>query len=400
MNCNGAFRFHKVGQGLFYSGILNGGAGKSNPTFSFVYDCGSESSKVFRDREIDDYKALLPYRKALGGKALDLLVISHLHDDHVNGLDHLLKGVKVDTVVMPYTCDKLLLLAQLESQNDEEFLQDFYADPINWFVERGVQRIVLLGADRREGERRRAGEDMEAETGDRFSTRIRPDGILGIEVVDGTQVVYYKHELNMLCRDFFWMFQFENLELDRENLNKYIQTMEAYKQSKGQELINVLGNKQLRNELKEEIKGACGNMLNRTSVVMEHGPTKVHLAHIVCNPLKCICGGEVVCQEACVSCMHEWPMTILTGDMELEDQEEMELLRADPCKRCLVLQYPHHGSRNNDISKFIQRFPYVIVLSYGITNRYGHPDAIPLRSLGNTAHVNERKSFDYQIFIE
>lgn len=68
MRIKGTFRFHKVGQGLFYSGILNTGAGRSNRVFNFVYDCGSESPKIFCDREIDDYKMLLPSRRTSGGK--------------------------------------------------------------------------------------------------------------------------------------------------------------------------------------------------------------------------------------------------------------------------------------------------------------------------------------------
>lgn len=147
MNINGAFRFHNIGQGLFYSGLLNKSDSNSQSTFSFVYDCGTFSSKTLLRQEIDAYKLLLPGVRNSRNKKLDLLIVSHLHDDHVNGLEYLLKDVDVETVVMPYVDDGLKLLARLESASDNEFLQTFYLDPVAWFISKGVRRILLLGSD-------------------------------------------------------------------------------------------------------------------------------------------------------------------------------------------------------------------------------------------------------------
>lgn len=88
MNINGAFKFHNVGQGLFYSGILSRKDNGIRNIFSFVYDCGTDSVASFLQREIDDYKLLLPTTGIIKHKKLSLLVISHLHDDHVNGLEY------------------------------------------------------------------------------------------------------------------------------------------------------------------------------------------------------------------------------------------------------------------------------------------------------------------------
>lgn len=94
MPVTGSFRFHPVGQGLFYSGLLNGWRRHERGTFSFVYDCGSTSSREFLYREIDDLKLLLPLAGSRKSRRLDLLVISHLHDDHVNGLERLLSDLE------------------------------------------------------------------------------------------------------------------------------------------------------------------------------------------------------------------------------------------------------------------------------------------------------------------
>lgn len=129
----------------FFSGILNQKSNNNQRIFTFVYNCGSESAKDFLKREMDDYKLLLSNIK--GKKHLNLLVISHLHDDHINGLKSLLQDFDIDNVVMPYVNDGLKLLASLESSGTDEFLQSFYADPVAWFISRGVRKIFLLGAE-------------------------------------------------------------------------------------------------------------------------------------------------------------------------------------------------------------------------------------------------------------
>ncbi len=92
----GTFRFHPVGQGLFYSGLIQKPEEGNFRQFSFVYDFGTSSScrRSFW-REVDDFKGLLPCWKN-GKKRLDLLIVSHLHDDHVNGL-YLFKDLESTT---------------------------------------------------------------------------------------------------------------------------------------------------------------------------------------------------------------------------------------------------------------------------------------------------------------
>ena len=125
MAMRGTFRFHPVGQGLFYSGLIQKTTDGNFRQFSFVYDCGSTSSHRFLRREVDDFKELLPLWKN-GKKRLDLLVVSRLHDDHVNGLEYLLRDVEVDTVIMPFMEQELQPLAWTESPGQES-LRDFYA---------------------------------------------------------------------------------------------------------------------------------------------------------------------------------------------------------------------------------------------------------------------------------
>jgi len=85
------FKFYNVGEGLFYRGSLN------NHAFEFVYDCGSEIK--YSHETIDNIlrNDFIPKRN------LDLLVISHLHKDHTNGIQQLIVYTgKPKKIILPY----------------------------------------------------------------------------------------------------------------------------------------------------------------------------------------------------------------------------------------------------------------------------------------------------------
>ena len=120
-----------VGQG----GLCEGALETAETTTRWIYDCGSnqydrlrsELNKVHRD--------------------LDLVFLSHLDDDHVNGLDYLIRSKDVVEVVLPYLEDheRLLILAQAAAQErlSSQFAT-FISDPVAWLRDRGVERITLL----------------------------------------------------------------------------------------------------------------------------------------------------------------------------------------------------------------------------------------------------------------
>ena len=78
-----------VGQGFFHAGWV--GFQEAEERFFYVYDCGAMNKFASaRDREIKKLNALVGE-----GARLDLLVISHMHADHVNGIDALVTDGKL-----------------------------------------------------------------------------------------------------------------------------------------------------------------------------------------------------------------------------------------------------------------------------------------------------------------
>jgi hypothetical protein len=105
--------FHPVGQGAFYSELFTND--KNGETlFSFVFDCGSRGGSKALKKQIDAFK------ENLRDSCIDLLIISHFHADHINGLTKLLEGVSVFKTVIPMLSDELILVARVQNylQND------------------------------------------------------------------------------------------------------------------------------------------------------------------------------------------------------------------------------------------------------------------------------------------
>ena len=87
---NSNFQLWPVGQGLFYSGRIR----KEDKPFDFIYDCGGD--KLIISKIVDDYMYY-------SSKEIDMLVISHFDEDHINGLPYLLDKVKkIKKIFIPY----------------------------------------------------------------------------------------------------------------------------------------------------------------------------------------------------------------------------------------------------------------------------------------------------------
>jgi len=90
---------HPVGQGFFHSGLLSEDGVRQ---LFYIYDCGAMQRYANeRIRQIDRHISFLGARSTL-----DLLFLSHIHANHLNGVERLLDsttGLQVDTIVLSLT---------------------------------------------------------------------------------------------------------------------------------------------------------------------------------------------------------------------------------------------------------------------------------------------------------
>ena len=131
-------RFHAVGQGCFYSGEIFC-APNSDP-LRIVYDCGSETAGDALEREVDVFHQIIHDAK------LDVLVLSHLDADHVNGLTLLLdNGLTARNVFLPYLtpAQRAIAAAGAGDEADPDYFE-LLADPVGFLEGRGVENIIFV----------------------------------------------------------------------------------------------------------------------------------------------------------------------------------------------------------------------------------------------------------------
>lgn len=87
--------FHAVGHGTFLTGTL---ISDDRSIFRWVYDCGSKRSIA-----INNALSRTDSWHLWKDGSIDLLVLSHFDDDHINGLESLLRRHKVRCLVLPYS---------------------------------------------------------------------------------------------------------------------------------------------------------------------------------------------------------------------------------------------------------------------------------------------------------
>lgn len=107
-------------------------------SFSFVYDCGTSGAATGLKNSISEYKKLV-------GQRLDLLAISHFHQDYVSHIPELVEGLELGTVVIPFVRPelRLLLAAQYEGiENDDDRIR-LYGDPAMYFMALGAESVLV-----------------------------------------------------------------------------------------------------------------------------------------------------------------------------------------------------------------------------------------------------------------
>ena len=117
-------RYHyPIGQGTFSAQIIKGWGAQNMYVF---YDCGSDSGVNRIPTCVNNlYEKLNPNRK---DKAkIDLLVISHLDRDHVNGVSKLIELFDVKKIVIPYMSKIEKIMLALDSPSGSSMLhgQDY-----------------------------------------------------------------------------------------------------------------------------------------------------------------------------------------------------------------------------------------------------------------------------------
>lgn len=134
--------FHAVGNGTLFSGQIQNI--QNSEVFNWLYDCGSTSLKT-----IGNTLTNLP-NWFQSHNTIDMLVISHFDNDHVNGLEILLKNFYVKKLVLPFTewPQSIREISILGKKGIAPSIALFQLNPVKWLqlngFENRINEIVLV----------------------------------------------------------------------------------------------------------------------------------------------------------------------------------------------------------------------------------------------------------------
>lgn len=408
------FKFHPIGQGCFYTGkiVLNN---TNHIEFNFVYDCGTDSKMSFLENEIDIYKA------SLSKKTIDLLIISHFDQDHVNGIIRLLSGIKCERLIIPYynPIERLLVFTTL-LESDDEYIQ-MLQSPINFFSNDrfNIEEIIIIGSPEDENGifTNKNPDDIPPKLFDEIDF----EGLKNIEfkadfiaisekkkILDEIEAIEGKlkntQKLNFLnfnsVKINFWEFVFYLKKHENDILiNKFQKDVDIILDRENIKLLDMF-DEDFIIQLKDAYRQYFGKDLNNTSLVTYHGP----IANFK-NHYNYFSKFSNYFHEYTQNCMG----SLLTGDINIKSKLQSKKMIdyfAGLIPKVCFFQVPHHGAKANwnfNVPNGLNFFNNYII-NHGV-GRIHHPsvDVVQYIKTNNTIasiHLNnEAQDFEYGFHI-
>lgn len=397
------FKFHGVGQGLFYSGsIIN----QNSRNFNFIYDCGTDTSDINLESKI----AKCFYRTK-DGNVIDCLFISHFHKDHISGVPYILKHYKVKNIFIPGLSPEEMVLACINSGiNAASELYYMITNPIEYFENHSAENIFFIEPENEEenysnlNNYNKELEDFYV-SGEILPKRENADSYYSSSHINA----FSCRKLNIEPYRTDWIFKIYQ-DYDREQQKIIVSFMESvYRLYSDIPLKDDMENAVKNKEFIKEINHICKKVkkdINQNSLVLYHSPIEKtqpdaceiyseHNHHRCCN------------YPCCKHRLKKYPATLLTGDINLNTLKNCgndfeNFIRKAPNK-IGFFQIPHHGSVHNTNISLLKKLlpPYIeMFCSYGIVNRYHHPSAYAIHQLmtgscSSIHHIVEHSDCEY-----
>ena len=332
-----------VGQGAFYVEKFKNGK-------NIVYDCGSIGNREKIDTLIEKC-----FEK---NEVIEAIFISHLDEDHMNGVGKLLEKCKVKRICFPLITEEMkqtlkikIMIEEIMENSYSEFVKEFIENPevsikkIKEDME--IELIEILPNDEQdiveENNKKIDGEDTKNKKIKRIKKKSGEDIAKEIK-----ELKYNENKWELIPYNFKQetrIIEFEkNLEKEFGKKISLKEVEEIWKK-----------NEDNRKKIKKVYKDLKGG-LNTNSMTLFSGIRQNKKD--CCNRLSCIK----------VGCLY-------TGDYNANGNEKWESLKQAYKKYCKwigMIQVPHHGSSCNCNDTLISK-KAVYFLSAGEKNSYKHP---------------------------
>jgi ribonuclease BN (tRNA processing enzyme) len=385
------FDFRPIGQGLFFTGKFKHVS--SRKSFTMVYDCGHSTCNTnasYIDAEIDEF--VLEIRDKI-----DMLVISHFHEDHINKITELLKkchGAK--EVYLPYLSedDKYLYLVDLlfEGNSDKESVRSFINDPITSLQKLEVEHINFIHhSDKPDDSGNSATDPKPFDDNPEFNFKVNKylEDNNEIPESDKQENVHHHYDSGYIELNHFWQFKFFNKKIDVSLLSNFKTKLKSLLKTPNDptqaEITNALSSSRItiQNLKSVYVKVFGSTKLNDTSMLLLNIPKSPRSEIAICNCPKKLNNRDHL-RYLCCNNRYRYIRHInnysflLTGDIKLNDSCSDELESKwgkTTLDQIRILQIPHHGANHYLTSGALDRFTSVNygVINYGLGNQYRHP---------------------------
>jgi len=397
MNINFKSTFHGIGQGLFYSLIVN--------EHVIVYDCGSETNMPPRHNILNTYINGAMINEYFKDGKIDLFIISHFHNDHINGIKKLhSKGIDIREFVMPYLYKEIRwLFWGGKTTNDFDFIND----PVGYL--KGLYPQCKITFIKNSTDLDNDDFINANESGDDDN---KPFDIMGWygntiekdEWQDDLSVIFQTSLSSY--RIPYWKFKFSQDSFpDKINISKIRKAIKDSKIDIGNDPSKILD---VIDIMKQNMPS---NLRNETSLICCHGPV-AHKNNIYIYFEIIISKEKRYTQFSCCSHIHNENVSnldlgiplfhLLSGDAEISDRFRYEDNFMNDLGKVLVFQIPHHGSAENWHNWFVHSHPNTKFWLYsrGDPNRFNHPTAhFPTIVNKNKIDLIQGKKFELEGFI-
>lgn len=320
-----------VGQGAFY-------IEKFNDDFTVVYDCGSYKNTSIVEKNI---------KNSILDKKIDLLIISHYHEDHINGLEYLFKNFDIKRMLMPY----LNLTEKIESfmdadvkNNNNNFYKDFCINPSNALRDNFSKSSEITFVN---PEPSKQPNEIDIQN---LPQNINSGDTITYDIINSKwSYVPFNFQNTKRTEQFKKLIKHLNLDT--------VDKFKNYYKNNKDELIDIY----------EKVKGDK----NTNSLVLYSGS----YSNIKTTNYS---------RRKSFSFTQNISGCLYLGDYDAEGKEKMQELEEKYksfCKEISTIQIPHHGSRHNYNPKLNFKPNIISVISAGRNNKFEHPHSETLKEI-------------------
>nr|WP_294464722.1 MBL fold metallo-hydrolase [uncultured Sellimonas sp.] len=340
--------FLPVGQGAFYTEQFDSGV-------NIVYDCGSSTSKSAVEKQI---ACTFEPRERI-----QAVFISHLHEDHINGLPYLLSHCCVERLYLPFLTEEEILLTRLIArlENAESaFLSKLLVDPYgavqDYTLQNDTMTPDIFYVMPPDSTRRPGGNVASVSSGEMLT-------VLDSGIPSDWTFIPFNFQNAQRSKSFFRGLKKNGY--DKKTLQSYLETSDIFSYD--------------WDDLKRIYQKYAPGSLNSNSLVVYSGPRSESGRAV--QPYRFFMPDLSDPQSGR---QNGYPDGFLfLGDYDAGAKDSWPELTdhlADYMPFVGTVQVPHHGSMHN-YNEELSCGQFILIISAGYQNKYKHPHTKVLKDM-------------------